>query len=119
MRVKLVEKTDAVVKFEVDGKLTFEDFRGDNNPLDDLAGDSWASRRVLINLSKITFMDSTAVGWLLNCNKRCKDGKGKLILHSTPPFVAQVFNMLRMGKTLALVADEPAALALPIEEAKH
>lgn len=115
MKLSLTSKDDKLAKLAAEGRITSEDFRsGGPNPIEQLVGSDWASTRILLNLDKTTFIDSSAIGWLLTCNKECKKKGGLLVLHSIPPTVAQVFHMLKIGSILAMAptASDAEALAL-------
>ncbi len=68
-------------------------------------------RRVLLSLAEVTFVDSTGLGWLLKCNKQFRDAGGTLMLHSIPPVVLDVINVMRLSQVLKLFDDEESALA--------
>jgi anti-anti-sigma factor len=68
-------------------------------------------RRVLLSLAEVTFVDSTGLGWLLKCNKLFRDAGGTLMIHSIPPVVLDVINVMRLSQVLKLFDDEESALA--------
>ena len=68
-------------------------------------------RRVLLSLADVTFVDSTGLGWLLKCNKLFRDAGGTLVIHSIPPVVLDVINVMRLSQILKLCDDEESALA--------
>ena len=83
--------------------------------LSDLLGGALApigyDRRVLLSLAEVTFVDSTGLGWLLKCNKLFRDAGGTLMIHSIPPIVLDVINVMRLSQVLKLFDDEESALA--------
>src|SRR5262245_32155866 len=82
-----------------------------NNPLEDLLGPDCYHRQVILDMSQAGFIDSSGVGWLMACHKRFLAGGGGLILHSIPPLVAQVLQMLRLHTLFNIKPDQAAALA--------
>lgn len=113
MKLNLASLTDSIAHVEIEGKMTSEDLRpGAANPLETAIGPDWAANKVLIDLGRATFIDSSAIGWLLTCSKQCKNKGGMLVLHSAPPTVSQVFNLLKIGSILPIVPNQPAAQAL-------
>ena len=102
------------VRLSVDGEITCRDLHaGDgHNPLEKVLGESWANNRVLLSLAKTGFMDSSAIGWLLECQRKFKAAGGKLVLHSASPRVQDVFDLLKIGKALNLKENEKTAIEL-------
>jgi anti-anti-sigma factor len=63
----------------------------------------------MIDLAKLTFIDSTAIGWMIESQRRSKAAGGKLVLHSATPRVREVFDLLKLGIVLNLKDDEASA----------
>jgi anti-sigma B factor antagonist len=82
-----------------------------NNPLEDLLGPDCYNRQVLLDFSQAGFIDSSGVGWLMVCHKRFLAGGGQLILHSIPPLISQVLQMLRLNTLFTIKPDRATALA--------
>lgn len=82
------------------------------NPLSTLVGENWASNHVVLSLDRISQLDSSAVGWLLTCHKQFTSHGGRLVLHSFPPGIQQILDLMRIGSIIPLADDESAALAL-------
>jgi anti-anti-sigma factor len=112
MKFSLVSPGPDVTRLECEGEITQSDLTPGKNIFTTLLGPDCFSCKVLFNMSKVTFMDSAAVGWLVMSHKSFKDAGGMLVLHSIPPFVDHVFQLLKMPKILNLAKDEKAALAL-------
>jgi hypothetical protein len=73
-------------------------------------------RRVLINLERVTWLDTWGIGWLMSCHKRfLKDG-GRLVFHSVPPAIEPSLKLLRLDQILHIAADEAAARRLAVME---
>jgi len=66
--------------------------------------------RVVINLSRVTFMDSSAVGWLIRLKKQTNSMGGDLKLISAPEFVIRLLSILHLEKLLEIFVDEDAAI---------
>ena len=97
---------DNMIHLTAEGQITSLDFHQDNkNPLEALIGGDWANNKVIMDLDKVSYVDSTAIGWLVSCHKQFKENGGKMILHSIHPSVAQVFDMLKIGSLFPLVDD--------------
>ncbi len=69
------------------------------------------SRRVLLDLAGTEYIDSTGVSWLLTCHKRCREGGGKLVLHSLNPLVKQVLQVLKLDRVLHIADSADKARA--------
>jgi anti-anti-sigma factor len=94
------------------GDLTLLDLPGGADPLETLLGPGYGGLKVLLNLERATYMDSAAVGWLIGCHKRLRDGGGMLVLHSVPPLLGDMLRFLKLHTVLHVAADEAAARAL-------
>jgi anti-anti-sigma factor len=94
------------------GDLTTLDLPGSADPLETLLGPDYVGLKVLLNLERATFMDTAAVGWLVGCHKRLRDGGGMLVLHSVPPLLDDMLRFLKLHTVLHVAADEAAARAL-------
>jgi anti-sigma B factor antagonist len=67
--------------------------------------------KVLVNLSGVTFMDSTALATLVQGMKRCRQGGGDLRLCSLQQPVRIVFELTRLDKAFEIFPSEAEALA--------
>jgi anti-sigma B factor antagonist len=77
--------------------------------LQQLLGETWNSNRVLLDLSKTAYIDSSAVGWLISTSRIFRDGGGKLVVYALQPAVRQLLEVLRVGKAVTIAASEEAA----------
>ncbi|PKK88768.1 MAG: hypothetical protein CVV64_17355 [Candidatus Wallbacteria bacterium HGW-Wallbacteria-1] len=66
--------------------------------------------KVIINLDKVTFVDSSAVGWLIRLKKQTNATGGDLKLVQAPEFVIRLLGILHLEKLLEIYGDEEAAL---------
>lgn len=107
------ERDNGVTVIEAEGRLVGPDFGpGSENPLDRLIGDGCWDRKLVFDLSRASFIDSSALGWLLLCKKRMDQGSGRLALHSAREPIREVFRMMRMCSAIPLVDTESEALRL-------
>ena len=113
-----IEK-DGIVRVAADGNITTADFDSSGkNPLESLLGVTWFTNRVLLNLDRTDYIDSSAIGWLIGTHKAFKEGGGTLVVHSLQPAVKQILTVLKIGRVVPLVADETEARALAIGGSK-
>jgi anti-anti-sigma factor len=109
-----IEK-DGIIRVATEGNITTSDFgAGDKNPFESILGATWFTTKVLLNLEKTDYIDSSAIGWLIGCHKSFKDGGGTLICHSVQPSVKQILEVLKIGRVVPIVKDEAEARARAI-----
>lgn len=101
------------IRLTNEGNITSTDFTADGkNPFEALIGANWSTHRVLLDLDKTLFIDSAAIGWLIDSHKSFNTAGGRLIVHSIRPKVRQVLDLLKIGRVVALAENEPSAKAL-------
>jgi anti-sigma B factor antagonist len=119
MKLSLHSTDNAVLILQCEGSITQSQMKPGIDLVEQVAGRGVYSRRVLFNLEKTSFIDSSGIGWLLTCHKRFREQKGKLVFYHIPPLVKQTFDLLRLGSALHLAADEPSARHIALEEASQ
>jgi anti-anti-sigma factor len=109
------------IRLAVDGPMTSDSLpAGPTEMLGSLLGGGWASHRILLDLGKADHIDSSAIGWLLNCHKALESGGGAMVLHSVHPNVARVLKMLKIDCILPIADNEQAANdMLGVREKRH
>jgi anti-anti-sigma factor len=112
---ELLDETN-VVRVAVEGKISQDDMDSAKDPMRLLLGPLIFNRKLLLNLEKATYINSSGVSWLIICHKHFVMSKGQLILHSVPPLVDQVLQLMRIPSIMPVVADEAAARAVAREE---
>lgn len=101
---------DGMIRVAADGNITASDFPADGkNPLESLLGMTWSSNRVLLNLSKTSYIDSSAIGWLIGTSRAFRDSGGRFVIHSVQQPVRQIMDVLRVGRVVPTAEDENAA----------
>ncbi|MHC4993651.1 MAG: STAS domain-containing protein [Planctomycetota bacterium] len=107
--LKSIEPNDTLL-ISVQGNITsMSTEEGAANPLEGILGAGWASKTVIVDLEKVSYIDSSAIGWLINTTKHFETQGGRMILHSVHPNVQQVFDLLSIGAILTITEDESAA----------
>jgi anti-anti-sigma factor len=112
MKISLLSIEKAgFVRLGVEGDITSRDFLdlGGKNPLENVLGAGWAANKILLSLEKTIFIDSAAIGWLIDCQRQSRAGGGRLILHTAPPRVGDLFTLLKLSTALNLKENESAA----------
>ena len=110
MPVTLVSNDPDVVRLKAAGKIAYSQTTGEPDPVRSLVGPDAFSRRVLMDMEHLSFIDSSGIGWLLASHKRFKKAGGSLVLHSVPEPVLLTLQVLRLDVVFNIAADEPAAL---------
>ena len=108
MRLKSIEKS-GFVNVAAEGHLSGED---NENPLMKLLGPTWASQRVLLDMTSIDWLESKAIGWLIGCQRAFKRDGGALVVHSASPRVRQLLKMLNVASLIPMADNESAGRQL-------
>lgn len=111
MSLKMVAiDSDGCVRVSIDGPLCGATLLAhDVNPLSNLLGTNWAKHRVMLDLADSAYIDSCAVGWLINCHRALASGGGRLVVYGISARVAQVLQMLRIDRIVKLAPNEAEA----------
>jgi len=114
MEFELLCNEDGVVHIQTIGNITQDSIAqnsasSDNEPIKNLAGDTVYQNKIILDFNRADYMDSSGVSWLLVLHKRCRQAGGSLVLHSIPPIIRQVLDVLRLGLVLTIVDDEKQA----------
>ncbi len=67
--------------------------------------------RIVINLADVPYLDSAALGVLVDAVRRVREHEGGISLVSTTPFVRRAFEITRLVKIFQLYETNDAALA--------
>src|SRR5262245_36392056 len=108
MKLNLVAiERDGLVRIAAEGEITSQKFKPDQpNPLTEVMGASWASSRVLLNFENVPYIDSFAIGWLLNCHREFTSNGGRLVIHSIRPVVSQILDLFIIRQILSFADSE-------------
>jgi anti-anti-sigma factor len=110
---QLVVEEDGVIQVAVEGKLTGDDIQASGqNAFEAVLGPNWTQQRILFDMGRVSFIDSSAIGWLIKSHKEFKKHGGILVLHSMAPQVEQVFKLLSLDKIVNLADGHTDAKAL-------
>jgi anti-sigma B factor antagonist len=72
-----------------------------------------SSAYIVVNLSGVNFIDSTAIGTLVQGMKRCRQQKGDLRLCNLQQPVRIIFELTRLNRAFAMFASEDEAVQTP------
>lgn len=107
--LKMKSFHDGTHAVQVSGRITQASIAENANAFVDVLGTDAFSSNVILGLEDVEHVDSCGVGWLLTSNRQFGAEGGKLVLHSIPPSVKNVFGMLHLDKVLTLAASEGEA----------
>jgi anti-sigma B factor antagonist len=103
-------KEKNVYIIELDGRLAL------GGPVDDFRA-KWTEalnageKFILINLSRVTMMDSSGIGTMIRCHSAINAAGGKLRLVGANNTVRQAFKVTRLDKVFEFHEDEQSAIA--------
>lgn len=67
--------------------------------------------KIVINMTKVTFVDSTALSTLVKGMKRCRQVNGDLMICGLQKQVKVIFELTRLDKAFSIHPDEASALS--------
>lgn len=104
-----IEK-EGLVKLAASGSITSANFDpSGRNPLERILGQNWSSFRVILDMKRATYVDSSAVGWLIASNKKFRSDGGLLVIHDVPATIRQILDLLHVGRVVAIAETAQAA----------
>ncbi len=112
MKLNVVSQDERVIHLACEGDLVLPLATPRTDPLADVLPSGPCPATVLLDLSKVAYINSTGISWLVLAHRRAEQGGGRLVLHSAPPFVRGVFDLMKLGSVLHLADDESAARSL-------
>jgi len=109
MKIEQRQK-DEIELFELEGELDFytsPDFR------DKLQAMMQKQvKKIVINLKKVTYIDSSGLATFVEVLQKMKRYDGKLVLTELAPAVRSVFEIAKLDKVFSLTESESDALQL-------
>jgi anti-sigma B factor antagonist len=67
------------------------------------------SRKLVVNLTQLSFIDSAGIGVLISCNGQMEQNRGKIRFAGAQGFVARTFQVVHMRRVAALDPDVDTA----------
>ncbi len=107
--LRILQPDGDFVRIELVGRLSRDGCPAGYDPLASLFGEGVYTRKVLLNLRRSNYLDSSGVSWLLDSHARFQQAGGALVVHSATPLTTQFLKMMRMDMALTLAPDEAAA----------
>ena len=98
-----------VVVMHLEGRFDAYSAPQVNEWLDDLmSGDQ---PRLVVNMERVVFVDSTALATLVQAMKRCRQKKGDLRLASLKQPVRMIFELTRLDRAFEIFSSDGDAVA--------
>lgn len=112
MSVKVLSiEDDGVAAVACEGELNGLGMNnGDVADLKPQLGDDWAQRRVALDMTGASYMDSAAVGWLLSLHKAFQQSGGQMVVCGIQPEIRRVIELMRIDQVIPIVADRDEAM---------
>jgi anti-sigma B factor antagonist len=67
--------------------------------------EAWAPATVVVDLSKLTFLDSTGLRCIVTADERARDQGRRVVIVRGPDAVQRVFTITRLEERLEMVDD--------------
>jgi anti-anti-sigma factor len=111
----LLQEIDSsgVARISAQGDITIRDFADPaKNPLEIVLGSNWAKQRVVLGLEGIDFIDSSAIGWMIDTHRKFALQSGRVVWYAPTPRVKDMIDLLKMRQLLDIRETEAEARAL-------
>jgi anti-anti-sigma factor len=105
MRLTLLSQSDRLAQLDCEGEITQHQFTAGRDPMLEVLGPYIFRLGVSLNLDKTSYVDSSGISWLISINKQFQAAGGRLVLHSLPPSVRQVIELMKLQTVLTLADD--------------
>ena len=70
---------------------------------------SGGKKDILLNLSKVSFMDSSGLSVILFCKRTCEEANGRFAVFGLQSYVNNLVNLTNLNKTIDIYKDENEA----------
>jgi anti-anti-sigma factor len=111
----MVSEESGVFHLSAEGEARTQDFPvGGPGHFEQILGATWATRRVLLDMERVAYLDSSAIGWLITSQKAFRSSGGYLAMHSLQPQVKNLLNLLKLDRVVPIADGAEAGLeAMP------
>lgn len=107
MAVRIDPRKDLTV-CHIDGEIDINSSPAIKKSFDKLI--SQKTPKIVINLSKVTYVDSSGLATLVEMLKNMKSYGGRMRLASMSPKIKSLFEITKLEKLFEIMADESAAI---------
>ena len=119
MKLSVVADDGVVVRVRCEGEISEIRFQADGNPLENLLGPGCYARKVILDLERADWIDSSGINWLVRTNTAFKTQGGTFVLFSLARRVDEVLRFCKMERIFRIAPDENAARAQATGENKQ
>jgi anti-anti-sigma factor len=112
MQVKLANTEAGIFTIQFEGDITHIDLATGIDPLTNLLGPGVFSAKVIFNMERAGFIDSSGLGWLIGCHKKFKELKGGMVLVNVPPVIRDMLSLMKLNRVLTIAEDAEKAKVL-------
>lgn len=107
-----VKTREAGSKTIVDIEVQNVDFRNCETIKSIVAGVvAQGQKNIVLNLSKVSFMDSSGLSVILFCKRTCEEVGGSFGAFGLQSYVNNLVNLTNLNKTIDIYPGEPEAIA--------
>lgn len=112
MKLTVISRDEQAIHVGCEGTVTLIPAGRQRAVFEDLLGPGCFARVVLLDVARMDYMDSSGISWLVLSHKYFVQEGGLLVIHSLPPALRRIADMMHLSSVLHLAVDEPAARAL-------
>jgi len=116
MEINVLGSEGGVLRLEVVGRIVRDSITPHFEAMEKALGSDGYAQRVVLNMARTQFMDSTGISWLVVCHKRFRTAGGKLVIHSLTPSILTLLKMMRLDLSLDMAENEEEALQLAAQD---
>jgi anti-anti-sigma factor len=103
LKLFFLSEEGGVAHLAAEGDVTAVDLHQNAlSPFAQVLGQAWNSRRVLVNMEQVSYLDSCGIGWLISTQKAFRAGGGYLAMHSLQPQVKQLLGLLKLDRVVPM-----------------
>jgi anti-anti-sigma factor len=115
MNLTVISDDEDVLHVQCAGVVSQDSFVDDAEPLEKLlSAQGGFKRRVMLNMERATHIDSSGISWLLVSYKHFRENGGLLVLHSVPPLIDQVVQLVKLPRIVPFAKDLASARAIAL-----
>jgi anti-anti-sigma factor len=119
MKLSVAADDGTVVHVRCEGEISEIRFQAEGNPLENLLGPGCYARKVILDLERADWIDSSGINWLVRTNTAFKSAGGAFVLFALARRVDEVLRFCKMDRIFRIAADETKARALATGDSKQ
>jgi anti-anti-sigma factor len=112
MKLTVISRDEQAIHVGCEGTVTLIPAARQRALFEDLLGPGCFAHVVLLDVGRTDYIDSSGFSWLILSHKYFRQEGGLLVIHSLPPALRRIADMMHLSSVLHLAADESAARIL-------